>query len=128
VTTRTKFPHPIREVENAWKPLADGTRLAARNWLPANADDAPVSAILEYIPYCKRDDTATRDEAMHPDFAGHGYAAIRVDLRGSGESEGLQHDEYLQQELDDAVEVIAWIAGQPWCTGRVGMMAKAGVA
>ncbi len=118
------FPHAVREVEHAWIPLADGTRLAARYWLPEDAEENPVPAILEYIPYCKRDGTAARDEAMHPYFAGHGYAAVRVDLRGSGESEGLMLDEYLKQEQDDALEVIAWIAAQPWCTGRVGMMGK----
>ena len=61
---------------------------------------------------------------MHPYFAGHGYAAIRVDMRGSGESDGVLLDEYLRQEQDDALEVIAWIAAQPWCTGKVGMMGK----
>ena len=61
---------------------------------------------------------------MHGYFAGHGYAAIRVDMRGSGESDGLLDDEYLQQELDDACEVIAWLAAQPWCSGNVGMMGK----
>ena len=109
---------------HAWIPLADGTRLACRYWLPVTALSDPVPAILEYIPYCKRDGTAARDEAMHPYFAGHGYAAIRVDMRGSGESEGVMLDEYLQQEQDDALEVIAWIAAQPWCTGQVGMMGK----
>jgi uncharacterized protein len=118
------FPHAIREVEYATIPLADGTALAARYWLPVDAEDNPVPAILEYIPYCTRDGTAARDEAMHPYFAGHGYAAIRVDMRGSGESEGLLHDEYLKQEHDDALEVIAWIAEQPWCDGGVGMMGK----
>jgi hypothetical protein len=59
---------------------------------------------------------------MHHYFAGHGYAAVRVDLRGSGDSDGLLFDEYLPQEHDDAVEVIRWIAAQPWCTGAVGMM------
>ena len=92
--------------------------------MPETANDEPVPAILEYIPYCKRDGTAARDEAMHPYFAGHGYAAVRVDMRGSGESEGILRDEYLQQELDDAVEVIAWLARQPWCSGKVGMMGK----
>ena len=120
----TDFSHAVREVEHAWIPLSDGTRLAARYWLPEDADATPVPAILEYIPYCKRDGTAARDEAMHPYFAGHGYAAVRVDLRGSGESEGLLLDEYLKQEQDDALEVIAWIAAQPWCTGAVGMMGK----
>ena len=118
------FPCKIRELEHAWIPLSDGTRLAARTWLPEDAGETPVPAILEYIPYCKRDGTAARDEAMHPYFAGHGYAAVRVDLRGSGESEGLLLDEYLKQEQDDALEVIAWIADQPWCDGNVGMMGK----
>ena len=47
---------------------------------------------------------------------------MRVDLRGSGESDGVLQDEYLQQELDDGVEVLRWIGAQPWCTGAVGMM------
>ena len=120
----SSLPHEIREVEHAWIPLADGTRLACRYWLPADAEERPVPAILEYIPYCKRDGTSARDEAMHPYLAGHGYCAIRVDMRGSGESDGLLLGEYLAQEQDDAVEVIAWIATQPWCTGAVGMFGK----
>ena len=79
-------------------------------------------AILEYIPYRKRDGTAVRDELTHPYFAGHGYACVRVDMRGNGESDGLMFDEYLKQEQDDALEVIAWIAAQPWCSGKVGMI------
>ncbi len=102
----------------------DGTRLAARLWLPGDAATTPVPAILEYIPYRKRDGTRGRDEPMHGYFAAQGYAAIRVDMRGSGESDGLLDDEYLQQEQDDALEVIAWIAAQPWCSGAVGMMGK----
>ncbi|MDQ2695137.1 MAG: CocE/NonD family hydrolase, partial [Pseudomonadota bacterium] len=120
----TAFPHPIRDIENVWIPLADGCRLAARLWLPADAGHRPVPAILEYIPYRKRDFTRPRDEPMHRYFAGHGYAAVRVDLRGAGDSDGLLRDEYLQQELDDGVEVIRWIAAQPWCSGRVGMLGK----
>src|SRR4029077_13495649 len=41
-----------------------------------------------------------------------------------GESDGHLADEYLKQEQDDAIEVIAWIAAQPWCTGAVGMLGK----
>ena len=121
---RFSLPRPIREVEHAWIPLADGTRLACRYWLPIDAGERPVPAILEYIPYCKRDGTSARDEAMHPFLAGHGYCSIRVDLRGSGESDGLLDGEYLAREQDDAVEVIAWIAARPWCTGAVGMFGK----
>jgi len=119
---RTDFPHQVTVRETVWIPLADGTRLAARLWLPDGAEANPVPAILEYVPYRRRDGTRLRDEPMHAWFAGHGYASIRVDLRGSGDSDGLLLDEYLKQEQDDAVEVIAWLAAQPWCSGRVGMI------
>ena len=102
-----------RVIEHLFIPLADGTRLAARLWLPQDAQAHPVPAILEYIPYRKRDGTRGRDEPMHGWFAGEGYAAIRVDMRGSGESDGLMADEYLPQELNDACEVIAWLGAQP---------------
>jgi len=114
--------NPIRVIENEWVPLADGTRLAARIWLPAYAARRPVPAILEYIPYRKRDFCRVRDTLIHPWFAAHGLASVRLDLRGSGDSEGVLEDEYLPLELDDAVEAIAWIARQPWCSGSVGMM------
>ncbi|MBS3669344.1 CocE/NonD family hydrolase [Vreelandella boliviensis] len=116
------FPHRTREIENTWIPLADGTRLAARIWLPVDAEAQPVPAILEYLPYRKRDGTAIRDELTHPYFAGHGYACVRVDMRGNGESDGLMEDEYAPQEQADALEVIEWIASQPWCNGQLGMM------
>jgi len=116
------FPRSIVEHENVWITLKDGCRLAARMWLPADAEEKPVPAILEYLPYRKRDGTTVRDALTHPYFAGHGYACLRVDMRGNGESEGVMLDEYAPQEQDDALEVIDWIASQPWSTGRVGMM------
>ena len=79
-------------------------------------------AILEYLPYRKGDAFARRDSYHHPYFAGHGYAGVRVDLRGTGDSDGLIEDEYLPQEQEDAIDVIAWLAEQPWCTGAVGML------
>ncbi len=116
------FPHRVRVVDHVWIPMPDGTRLSARLWLPEGAEAAPVPAVLEYIPYRKRDFTALRDSRNHPYLAGHGYACVRVDLRGSGDSEGVITDEYLPQELDDGARVIAWIAAQPWCDGSVGMI------
>jgi hypothetical protein len=115
---------PVRQVDGVWIPLRDGTRLAARVWLPDDAERNRVPAILEYIPYRKNDATAPRDAELHPYLAARGFAGVRVDLRGSGDSEGILDGEYLQQELDDGVEVIAWLAEQPWCTGRVGMIGK----
>ncbi|HVR31304.1 MAG TPA: CocE/NonD family hydrolase [Acidimicrobiia bacterium] len=111
---------PVIEDENVWIPLSDGTRLAARIWRPA--DQAPVPAIFEYLPYRKRYGTVARDSLTHPYLAANGYAGVRVDIRGSGESDGVLTDEYLQSELDDGVAAIDWIASQPWCDGTVGMM------
>jgi len=120
--TVSELPERVRSVEHVTIEVRDGTRLAARVWLPESAEEPPVPGVLEYIPYRKRDMTRARDTLNHPYIAGHGYACVRVDMRGSGESEGVLTDEYLPLEQEDAVDVIAWIARRPWCNGRVGMM------
>ena len=102
--------------------LADGTGLAARIWRPADSERDPVPAVLEYLPYRRRDGTCERDMLTHPYFASRGYASVRVDMRGSGDSDGVLLGEYLRQEQDDCLEVIAWLAAQPWCSGAVGMI------
>ncbi|MEM9206611.1 MAG: CocE/NonD family hydrolase [Pseudomonadota bacterium] len=122
ISVRTEFPRQVREIENTWIPMPDGVKLAARIWLPEDAEMDSVPAILEYLPYRKRDGTVERDHLTHPYFAGHGYAGVRVDMRGTGDSEGVCLGEYLQQEQDDALAVIAWLANQPWCSGSVGMI------
>jgi uncharacterized protein len=118
----TSLPYEVRAGEQVRIKMSDGVRLMARIWRPTSSDDEPVPAVLELIPYRQRDFTARRDSIQHPYLAGHGYAAVRVDLRGSGDSEGVLLDEYLEQELTDAEEVLAWLAAQPWCSGRTGMM------
>ncbi|MCF7984555.1 MAG: CocE/NonD family hydrolase [Thiohalocapsa sp.] len=112
----------VEVIETVWIPVGRGLRLAARVWLPETARSSPVPAILEYIPYRRRDSTRLRDDVMHGYFAAHGYACVRVDLRGSGDSDGVLEDEYLQSELDDGAAVIDWIARRPWCDGNVGMI------
>ncbi|MEM9782404.1 MAG: CocE/NonD family hydrolase [Pseudomonadota bacterium] len=107
--------------DTVWISLADGTRLAATIWLPASAERTPVSAVFEFLPYRRRDIKAVRDQGMHAHFAAHGLAGVRVDMRGTGDSDGVIEDEYSPQELADACDVIAWIAAQPWCSGKVGM-------
>ncbi len=99
--------------------MSDGVSLSARIWRPQT--DAPVPALLEYLPYRKGDWTAPRDAQRHPWYAAHGYASVRVDMRGSGDSEGTMTDEYTEQELTDGVEVVEWLAAQLWCSGSVGM-------
>jgi predicted acyl esterase len=118
--TVTDLPISVIEEADASIVLSDGCRLSARIWRAET--DRPVPAVLEYIPYRKRDGTAVRDALTHPYVAGHGYACVRVDVRGNGASDGLMEDEYTPQELTDACEIIAWLAAQPWCNGSVGMM------
>ncbi|CAN5725470.1 CocE/NonD family hydrolase [soil metagenome] len=97
--------------------ISDGTRLAVDLYLP----EQPAPVILEALPYRKDDITSSyipeyrrlRDEG--------GYAVARVDLRGTGSSEGLATDEYPISEQRDLGEVIAWLAEQDFCTGNVGM-------
>jgi uncharacterized protein len=115
-------PHRIREIETAWVTMRDGVKLALRIILPEDADAHPVPAVMTYQPYRRRDVCRTWDEHTYYYLASHGYAGICPDIRGSGDSEGVLKDEYLQSEQDDAVEIIAWLARQPWCTGKVGMI------
>lgn len=115
---RTSFPYETAH-EDVRIPLPDGTRLYARVWRPLT--DEPVPALLEYLPHRLTDGTAARDWQRHPWYAGHGYASVRVDVRGYGNSEGLPGDAYREAEPADGVDVIDWLAGRPWCDGGVGM-------
>jgi uncharacterized protein len=117
-----ELPVSIRVVRHVWIPMRDGVRLSARMWLPEGAEEQAVPAILEYIPYRKDDATLPSDDPRHRYLAQRGYGCVRVDLRGSGDSEGILRDEYLPQEQDDAEDVLAWLEQQAWCTGRVGMI------
>lgn len=117
---RTDFPRQTEVQEILWIPLSDGTRLAAKLWRPLGS--GPVPAIVEYLPYRTHDGTRTRDQGLHGYLAGHGYACLRVDIRGMGNSSGVLDDEYTVQEQIDGCEVIAWIAAQGWCDGQVAMI------
>ncbi len=117
---RDELPRRVEVLDHRWITLSDGVRLHARIWLPVDAADDPVPAILEASPY-RLTDGGQRDWEVYPYWAGHGYACARVDLRGTGDSGGLIDDEYTAQEQCDVCEVVAWLAAQPWCSGSVGM-------
>lgn len=115
-------PYGVRMVQQ-WIPMPDGIRLAATLYMPDGAkENEKFPALLEYLPYRKDDATAARDYPIHAYFAGHGYVSVRVDIRGFGASEDTPTDrEYSEQEQLDGEQVIAWLAAQPWSTGKVGM-------
>jgi putative CocE/NonD family hydrolase len=103
-------------------PMPDGVELAVTLYLPPVGGQAKVPALLEYLPYRKDDAMLARDQGLYAYMAEHGYAGARVDIRGTGRSDGaLPAGEYTEQEQRDAESVIAWLAEQPWCTGSVGM-------
>jgi predicted acyl esterase len=106
-----------------WIPMADGVRLSATLYMPDDAKPGEkFPALLEYLPYRKDDATAGRDYPLHSWFAARGYVSVRVDIRGLGTSEGVPPDrEYSEQEQLDGEQVIAWLAAQPWSTGKIGM-------
>ena len=117
---RERFEHEVEVIENLFVPMPDGTRLAGKLWRPKGA--GPVPAILEYLPYRKREGTRARDQKMHGWLAGNGYACLRLDIRGTGDSEGLIDDEYTAREQEDGCDAIAWMAAQDWCDGQVAMI------
>ena len=108
-------------VREYWIPLHDGVHLSATIFLPQPQKAGErFPAVLEYLPY--RKDESPTHIPMHEYFARHGYASARVDIRGTGRSEGhAPAREYSRQEQEDATEVIAWLAHQKWSNGSVGM-------
>jgi len=101
-------------------PMSDGVRLAATLYLPPE-DAGPQPCLLEALPYRKDDLTASYADSYERLRDAHGYAVCRLDLRGTGSSQGEATDEYPTSEQRDLVEAIAWLAAQEWCDGNVGM-------
>lgn len=109
-------------IKAAWITMPDGVRLAADLYMPAGAgrsDRFPV--LLEYLPY-RKDESRARNFSLYSYFLDHGYVVARVDMRGTGNSDGTTIPyEYSDIELDDGEVVIDWLAHQEWSTGNVGM-------
>ncbi len=100
--------------------MADGVRLAATLYFPVDGTEGPWPAVMEALPYRKDDITAS----YRPEYrrlATAGFVVCRVDVRGTGSSQGLAEDEYPAVERTDLVAVIDWLATRSWSTGNVGM-------
>lgn len=137
--------HAVTVIPHFPLKLSDETSLSLKIWFPrkslAETEFTDVNSflqfepanhelkekypvILEHLPYRKSDWTLPRDYRRHTWMSSHGYVVIRSDMRGSGDSEGFYFDEYEEQELSDAGEIIQWASAQIWCNGRVGMYGK----
>jgi len=110
------------ELQEAMIVLPDGVRLAVDLYRPTGASaDTKFPVLLEYLPY-RKTEARGRNWPLYSYFVQRGYVVARVDIRGTGNSEGtLVPYEYSDIELDDGEDVIAWLARQPWSTGAVGM-------
>ncbi len=112
-------------------PMRDGARLKADVFRPDDGGKFP--AILNLGPYQKdklwippanleeKPNPLMNWETINPQWwVPNGYAAVRVDGRGSGKSPG-QGDPWSLQEAIDFYDAIEWAAKQPWCSGKIGL-------
>ena len=113
--------YPVRVVRQVEIPMPDGVRLGATLYLPDAPNDGPFPAVVEYLPYRKDDNKIPRDWRTHSYLARKGYVGVRLDVRGTGASEGIAGNEYTLREQQDCLRALAWLAAQPWCTGNLGM-------
>ncbi|MGE3171616.1 MAG: CocE/NonD family hydrolase [Planctomycetota bacterium] len=105
-------------------PMADGVRLAVDVHLPEDGGGR-WPALLELTRYWRAGETAAgapQDPLTGLDrfFLRHGYALVKVDVRGSGASFGHRVAEYGPDEVRDGHAIVEWVATQPWCSGAVG--------
>ena len=119
-TISNLFPFFATEENTKWM-----TEMYSGSEMVKSNPETSFPAIIEYLPYAKDSDlTLSRDYARHPWFCSHGFVDFRIDLRGSGASSGFYYDEYDEQEMEDCIEIIEWIASQAWSNQRVGMYGK----
>lgn len=109
-------------MQEAWIPMPDGVRLAADLFMPSGATaGVRFPVLLEYLPY-RKTEARGRNHPLYSYFVKRGYIVARIDIRGTGNSEGkLIPYEYSDQENEDGEVVIDWLSKQIWSTGKVGM-------
>src|SRR5690242_1256543 len=105
--------------KNVRIPMRDGTLLAADLYMPEDARE-PLPVVMEYIPY--RKDEVPPGLRFYSYLPQNGYIVARVDIRGTGSSEGVVTDEYVPVEQQDGYDAVEWLAEQPFCDGNVNMM------
>ena len=110
------------ERREVWIAMPDGVRLAADLYLPNEIEPAErLPVLLEYIPY-RKTESRSSTYLLASYFVRRGYVVARVDIRGTGNSEGsLVEYEYSDQEQTDAEAVIDWLSKQSFSNGNVGM-------
>lgn len=111
------------EIIREWLRMEDGVRLSATLFKPvAKQEGEKFPVLFEFLPYRKDDSFYLRDYPLYSYFARRGYVSVKVDIRGTGSSEGaVPPREYSERELEDAGECIRQLSEAPWSNGNVGM-------
>jgi uncharacterized protein len=114
------------KLEHDWLTMPDGVRLSVDYYKPIpQREGEKFPVVLEVLPYRKDDSFAMRDYPVYSYLARRGIVGVRVDIRGTGSSDGRVSDrEYSDQELEDIREIIKQLAAFPWSNGNIGMQGK----
>jgi uncharacterized protein len=115
-----RYAEGVKVDKNVLIPMRDGVRLAADLYRPDSDLVEPLPVVMEYIPY--RKDEVAPGSHFYEYLPRHGYIVARIDIRGTGGSQGINEDEYVLQEQLDGYDAIEWLAAQPFCDGHVNQM------
>ena len=109
------LPHGPHAVENFDR--FKGLRMVARDGVMLIADGAKPKAEGRFPVLLERT-RGDRADALRRvlTWAGQGYVVVVQSCRGKGLEDSFA------QEAKDGEDTIAWVARQPWCDGRVGMI------
>lgn len=111
-------PDAVEILPDLLIPMRDGVRLAATLYRPNGGGRHP--CVINYLPYHKDGRGGLGHDPLHRFFAGRGYAALVIDFRGLGCSEGINNIPFDAQEGRDGHDAVEWAAVQSWCDGSVG--------
>lgn len=122
-------PFKGAETQSIYIPMRDGTRLAVDVSLPrglAGSSTPRIPALLACTRYWRAQQVRqpfsrfiTLPDSARDFFCAYGYAILRVDMRGTGASEGNQRHPWPASDLDDLYDLAEWITLQAWSSGQV---------
>lgn len=127
--------YKVKVKETVYVPMRDGVKLAVDIYRPDAAGKFP--ALLALGVYGKdlqalpqvpqpRDKSLIWDGTIEAGDTGYlvsrGYVHVIADVRGTGDSEGEYVGMCGKSDGEDGYDLVEWIARQPWCSGKVGMI------
>jgi len=113
-------PYRAGLVRSLYIPMRDGVRIALDVVLPEGLPEgARVPTVLTMTRYW-RSWEGDGVNMIQRFLAGHGYAVVWGDSRGTGASFGVWPHHRSRDETLDFGEIMDWIVAQPWSDGTVG--------